>query len=183
MEALDRQVGLERFAGPGHWNDPDILMVGLNGKGNSASVNGAGGCTSVEYEAHMGLWALLAAPLLICCDVRNLDAETKRILMNREIIDVSQDPLGRQAARIQKKGVAEIWARELCDSSYAVGFLNRDDENAREITLDLKDLKLGKVNARDLWQHKDIGIFEKHIVLSVEPHQCRMLKITSINNR
>lgn len=177
MEALDRQVGLEKYAGPGHWNDPDILMVGLNGKGNSASANGAAGCSVVEYEAHMGLWALLSAPLLMCCDVRALDDESKRILMNGEILAINQDPLGKQASRIGKEGVCEIWAKELKDGSFAIGFLNRDDEKAREITLDLDELKMESANARDLWQKKDLGLFRKQISITAEPHQCRVIRM------
>ncbi len=182
MEALDRQVGLEKFAGPGHWNDPDILMVGLNGKGNSASANEANGCSIVEYEAHMGLWALLSAPLLMCCDIRYLDLESKRILHNKELISVNQDPLGKQATRIHKEGVSEIWAKKLSDGSYAVGLLNRDDEKAREITLNLKELKMERVKARDLWKHKDIGYYDDSIVLTVASHQCRVLKVTEIKS-
>lgn len=177
MEALDRQVGLAKYAGPGHWNDPDILMVGLNGKGNSASANGAGGCSVTEYEAHMGLWALLSAPLLICCDVRDMDSDTKRILMNTAILAVNQDPLGKQAIRINKQGVSEIWAKKLLDGSYAVGFLNRDDEQSREITLSLQDLKMDRVEARDLWKEEELGDFHDQITLSVEPHQCRIITV------
>ncbi len=178
MEALDRQVGLEKFAGPGHWNDPDILMVGLNGKGNSASANGASGCSVTEYEAHMGLWALLSAPLLICCDIRDMDTDTRRILMNGEVLAVNQDPLGKQASRIRKKGVAEIWAKQLHDGGHAVGLLNRDDEQAREITLDLEELGIQTASVRDLWAQQDLGEFTGKFTVVVDPHQCRMLKLT-----
>lgn len=178
MEALDRQVGLEKFAEPGHWNDPDILMVGLNGKGNSASANGASGMTVTEYEAHMGLWALLSAPLLMCNDVRDMDSDTRRILMNEELIAINQDKAGIQAARIYKKGVSEIWAKRLTDGSYALGFLNRDDEKSREITLDLKRIKAENVKVRDLWLHKDLGIFESEISLKVKAHECRLIKVS-----
>lgn len=180
MEALDRQVGLEKYAGPGHWNDPDILMVGLNGSGNSASANGADGCTVTEYEAHMGLWSLLSAPLLICCDVRDMDTNTKRILMNEEILAVNQDTLGKQASRILKQGVSELWAKKLAGGEYAVGFLNRDDEQKREITLHLSELNIKKALARDLWKKEDISVFEGAVSLVVEPHQCRVLKITPV---
>ena len=180
MEGLDRQLGLEKYAGPGHWNDPDILMVGLNGRGNSASANGASGMSVTEYEAHMGLWALLSAPLLMCNDVREMDFHTKRILKNKEIIAVNQDPLGKQASRILKKGVIELWAKKLVDGSWAVGFLNRDDEKSRTVTLDLDMLRIRGVKARDLWKHKTIGYFNDKISLEVEPHQCRVLKIIEL---
>ena len=157
MEALDRQVGLEKFAGPGHWNDPDILMVGLNGNGSSASANGASGMTVTEYEAHMGLWALLSAPLLMCHDLRTMDDDTRRILTNKEVLAINQDKLGVQATRILKDGVCEIWSKRLSDGSYAVGLLNRDDEKTREISLNLDRLRMREAEIRDVWTHKKPG--------------------------
>ncbi|MCF8373816.1 MAG: glycoside hydrolase family 27 protein [Bacteroidales bacterium] len=183
MEGLDRQVGLERFAGPGHWNDPDMLVIGLHGKGKSASNDGAAGCTVTEYEAQMGLWCLLAAPLLVTCDIRNMDEDTKRILTNTELLQVNQDKLGKQAGRIWKEGVSEIWAKELSDGSFAVGFLNRDDEKSREISLDIKMLGFEKpVLARNLWKHKDLGVFSGTIKLEVASHECKVLRISEDDN-
>lgn len=179
MEVLDRQVGLSKYAGPGHWNDPDILMVGLNGKGNSASANGASGMTPIEYEAHMSLWVLLSSPLLLCNDVRDMDDETRRILTNEEVISVNQDVEARQAKRVLKQGVKEIWAKRLSDGSYAVGLLNRDNDDSKKITVDLESLRIVKqAKIRDLWKHKELGDFEKNITLSVLPHQCILIKIT-----
>ncbi len=178
MEALDRQVGLERFAGPGHWNDPDMLVIGLYGKGKSASNAGASGCTGTEYEAQMGLWSLLASPLLVCCDVRKLDEDTKRILTNKEILKINQDKLGKQASRIWKDGVIEIWAKPLSDGSYAIGLLNRDDEDEKEIILDPKILGFEyPVEAIDLWENKSMGVFSNPIKVSVLSHECKILKI------
>ncbi len=178
METLDRQVGLERFAGPGHWNDPDMLVIGLYGKGKSASANGAAGCSVTEYETQMGLWSLLAAPLLACCDIRNMDEDTKRILTNKELLEVNQDKLGKQAGRIWKDGVIELWAKPLSDGSFAVGFLNRDDDKNSEVSLDLKSLGFEKpVEARDLWKHKVLGVFNDSIKLNVLSHECRILRI------
>lgn len=179
MEALDRQVGLEKFAGPGHWNDPDMLVIGLNGTGASSSANEANGCTITEYEAQMGLWSLLAAPLLMTCDIRNMDANTKRILTNDEIIAVNQDKLGKQATRISKEGVEEIWAKSLSDGSWAIGLLNRDDEQTREIILDMNKLGISEnCQVRDLWSHEDLES-EQIMSFSVKPHECRLVKIIS----
>lgn len=175
MEALDRQVGLEKYAGPGHWNDPDMLVIGLKGKGKSASANGASGCSVREYEGQMGLWSLLSAPLLTTCDIRNMDADTKRILTNKEIIAVNQDPLGKQASRIMKRAEKEIWAKPLANGDWAVGFLNRDDSRTRKITLDLKQVKMENVQVRDLWKHKDMGVSSKKVTMSVKPHECKMI--------
>ncbi|UXX80986.1 glycoside hydrolase family 27 protein [Reichenbachiella carrageenanivorans] len=180
MEALDRQVGLEQYAGPGHWNDPDMLVIGLKGTGSSSSARGAAGCTSVEYEAQMGLWSLLAAPLLMTCDIRDMDADTKRILTNKEVIAINQDVLGKQASRVLKNEQKEIFVKPLADGSWAVGLLNRNGNKTTEITLDLsKQLKINgeKVRVRDLWLHKDLGEFDGTVALDVAPHQCRMLRI------
>ncbi|UXX80981.1 glycoside hydrolase family 27 protein [Reichenbachiella carrageenanivorans] len=177
MECLDIQAHLHEYAKPGHWNDMDMLVVGLYGKGKATSANGAIGCTDTEYEAHMGLWSLLASTLFVTCDIREMNAETQRILMNKEIIAVNQDPLGRQAKRIFKSGVQEFWAKPLKDGGYAIGFLNRDDHDTLEMTLDLSKLKLSQVKARDLWTHTDLGMYQGEISLSVKPHECRVIRI------
>ena len=179
METLDHQAGLEKYSGPGHWNDPDMLLIGLNGNGSSSSANGASGCTVTEYETQFGLWALLAAPLLMTCDVRDMDKDTKRILTNEELIAINQDKLGKQAWRIMKENQNEIWARPLADGSWAAGFLNRSDDNTVKISLPLDLIQMkGTVKVRDLWAHKDLGVFNNDITLDVKPHQCRMIKIS-----
>ncbi|HSF99750.1 MAG TPA: alpha-galactosidase, partial [Vicinamibacterales bacterium] len=112
---LDRQVGLESYAGPGGWNDPDMLEVGN------------GGMTLVEYRAHFSMWAILAAPLMAGNDLRSMTPETRDILTNREVIAVDQDPLGRQGRKVRDDGDVEVWARELADGSRAVALLNRGE--------------------------------------------------------
>ena len=91
LDILDMQVGLESFAGPGHWNDPDMLEVGN------------GGMTTTEYRAHFSLWSILAAPLMAGNDVRNMTPEIRDILTNKEVIAVNQDPLGSQGRRVRKE--------------------------------------------------------------------------------
>src|ERR1043166_1014350 len=113
VHILDLQDGLEAYAGPGHWNDPDMLEVGN------------GGMTANEYRAHFSLWAILAAPLIAGNDLRNMAPEIKEILTNREVIAVNQDALGRQASRVWKVGDLEIWAKPLKDGGRAVLLLNR----------------------------------------------------------
>jgi alpha-galactosidase len=179
MEAIDKQAGLSRFAGPGHWNDPDMLMVGLNGKGKSSNAGGAKGMTTTEYESQMSLWCLMAAPLIICNDVRTMDAETKRILLNKELIEINQDPAGFQGERVWKNGVEEVWAKRLENGDWALGFLNRDNEKTRNITLDLRKLRIkGSIKARDLWAHKDIGSFGNLVTLKAKPHETRVIRIS-----
>ena len=139
------QDGLERYAGPGHWNDPDMLEVGN------------GHMTHNEYLSHMSLWAILAAPLLAGNDLTKMSEDTREILMNREVIAVDQDPLGVQGHRIWAQGTTEIWAKRLTNGRYAVAIFNQGYWTA-SVRLEFKQLGLrGNVNVRDLWQHKDIG--------------------------
>src|SRR5438876_2478451 len=98
---FDKQAGHEKYAGPGHWNDPDMLEIGN------------GGMSAAEYRTHMSLWAMLAAPLLAGNDLRNMSDETRQILMNKEVIAIDQDKLGRQGHKISKEGSAEIWIKAL----------------------------------------------------------------------
>ncbi len=109
------QNGLEKFAGPGHWNDPDMLEVGN------------GGMKRDEYRTHMALWALLAAPLLAGNDLRSMSPEMKEILLNSEVIAVDQDAKGIQGHRIWQEGPLEIWVKPLANGSHAVGLFNRGE--------------------------------------------------------
>ena len=102
---IDQQVGLQSYAGPGHWNDPDMLEVGN------------GGMTDVEYRSHFSLWALLAAPLIAGNDLRNMRPEIHDILTNKEVIAVDQDALGREGERVAKNGDWEVWAKQLKDGA------------------------------------------------------------------
>ena len=115
MDILDRQVGIGNHAGPGHWNDPDMLEVGN------------GGMTSTEDEAHFSLWAILAAPLIASNDISQMSADTKRILTNKEVIAVDQDPLGKEGERVRKDGALEVWSKQLVDGGRAVVLLNRSE--------------------------------------------------------
>ncbi|RLD34157.1 MAG: glycoside hydrolase family 27 protein, partial [Bacteroidetes bacterium] len=110
---LDQQVGLESYAGPGHWNDPDMLEVG-NGK-----------LTLEENRAHFSLWAILAAPLMLGNDIRTLSPEIHKILTNKEVISVNQDPLGKQGVKVNDNGNLEVWMKQLGDGSRAVVLFNR----------------------------------------------------------
>lgn len=178
MNILDKHVGLEKYAGPGHWNDPDMLIVGLNGTGDASSYDGANGCTETEYRSNMSLWCLLAAPLIASNDLRDMDDTTLKILNNPEAIEVNQDPLGKQASRISKFGDREIWAKPMCDGSFAIGLLNRDNTNAQNIKINFQQLGFnGKCLVRDLWQHKDLGTFKNSFNTKVAPHQTVLLRI------
>ncbi len=113
LDILDLQVGIESYAGPGHWNDPDMLEVGN------------GGMTTEEYRAHFSLWSILAAPLIAGNDLRDMKPEIHDILTNKEVIAVNQDPLGSEGRRVRKDGDLEVWAKQMQDGSRAVVLLNR----------------------------------------------------------
>ncbi len=160
------QAGLSKFAGPGHWNDPDMLEVG-NGK-----------LTLDENRSHMSLWALLAAPLLAGNDLSKMKPETAEILTNREVIAIDQDPLGKQGDRVSEVGPIEIWAKPLKGGAKAVGLFNRND-NALPITLKLSDVGFAAgAKARDIWQAKDLGKLQGTYTATVPRHGVALLILT-----
>src|SRR5450755_2251877 len=110
---LDMQDGLESYAGPGHWNDPDMLEVGNKGM------------SLTEYRTHFTLWSVLAAPLIAGNDIRSMPPEIKEILTNPEVIAVNQDPLGKQGRRVRKDATTEVWSKQMKDGSRAVVLFNR----------------------------------------------------------
>jgi alpha-galactosidase len=169
------QAGHERYAGPGHWNDPDMLVVGYVGW--SAKVRPTR-LTPNEQYTHISLWCLLCSPLLIGCDMTRLDEFTLNLLTNDEVLDVSQDPLGRQASRIAKRGSLEIWAKDLEDGSKAVGLFNLG-EDEQPVRVSWVDLGLtGKRKVRDLWRQADLGKFVDHFEATVPRHRVVLVRIS-----
>jgi alpha-galactosidase len=167
VHILDLQDGLEAFAGPGGWNDPDMLEVGN------------GGMSVTEYRAHFSLWATLAAPLMAGNDLRAMSEEIRAILTNTEVIAVDQDRLGRQGRRVRKDGDLEIWARELADGSRAVVLFNRGAAEA-EIAVAWPEIgypaTLG-ATVRDLWRHEDVGRFRGSYSATVPSHGVVMVRV------
>ena len=160
VHILDSVDGIEYAAGPGHWNDPDMLEVG-NGK-----------LTPDESRAHFGMWAMLAAPLISGNDLRHMDADTLAILTNKEVIAIDQDPLGKQASRVRKEGDKEVWARELAGGNRAVALLNRAT-TPQAITVKWEDLGYPahlSAALHDVWQHKDLGAMTGSFTATVAPH-------------
>jgi alpha-galactosidase len=158
------QAGLEKYAGPGHWNDPDMLEIGN------------GGMTPDQYRTQMSLWAILAAPLLAGNNLSKMNATTKSILMNKEVIAVDQDSLGIQGSRIMP---LQIWMKPLTGGAKAVAIFNTVlDDQAIPITLQLKDAGFtGAVHARDLWTHQDIGILHGSYTVVPPPGGVVMLRL------
>ena len=168
------QAGHEKFAGPSHWNDPDMLVVGYVGW--SAKVRPTK-LTPNEQYTHISLWCLLCSPLLIGCDMTKLDEFTLGLLTNDEVIDVSQDPLGRQAGRIAKTGQTEVWAKDMEDGSKIVGLFNRG-EDLTPVTVKFSDLGLsGQHGVRDLWRQADLPAATDQFQASVGRHGVVLIKI------
>lgn len=157
MDILDVNAELDEYAAPGRWNDPDMLVVGLYGKKGPSGDGGGTGCTDTEYQSQMSLWSMMAAPLIATNDVRNMSEATKRILLNEALIAVNQDALGKQAERVVKNDVWNVFVKPLANGDYAVAILNRSDA-AQKISMDFKELGLeGKYEVSDLWEHKNIS--------------------------
>ena len=168
VHILDLQDGLESYAGPGHWNDPDMLEVGN------------GGMTITEYRAHFSLWCILAAPLMSGNDLRNMTNEVKEILTNREVIAVDQDSLGMQGRRVKRDGDREVWAKQLADGGRAVVLFNRGPKS-QEISVSWTEIGYPQhvaAQVRDLWAHKDLGKLTGKFSAEVPSHGVVMVKIT-----
>lgn len=167
IDNIERQVPTAPYAGPGHWNDPDMLEIGN------------GHMTDDEYRTHMGLWALTAAPLLAGNDLRNMTPATKAILMNREVIAINQDALGKQASPV-KNGDLETWVKPLADGSVAVGIVNLGASEAKA-TINEADLHLnGPVKqARDLWLHQKVAFAHGSYSAAIPSHGILLLKAGS----
>jgi alpha-galactosidase len=168
------QGGHEKFAGPGHWNDPDMLVVGRVGWGPSIHPTRL---TKNEQILHITLWSMLASPLLIGCDMTAMDEFTKDVLMNDEVLDINQDPLGVQAHRVWSKGLIEVWARPLWDGTTAVAFFNKFIRK-QDITVKWDEIGIkGAQPVRDLWMWKNLGSFDDAFTATVPPHGTVLVKI------
>jgi len=163
------QMGLGKYAGPGHWNDPDMLEVG-NGK-----------LTLDENRTHMGIWAMLAAPLLAGNNLSQLTPEIAAILTNREVLAIDQDPLGNQAERVFTEGPIEIWSRPLADGDRALAIFNfgEDESFLRGIQLHLKEAGVESGwRARDLWAAKDLGTVDDSYKFTLRRHASLLLRLS-----
>ncbi len=170
------QIENAPFAGPGHWNDPDMLVVGWVGWGPSLHPSHL---TPDEQYTHISLWSLLSAPLLIGCDLTRLDDFTLNLLTNDEVLALDQDPLGRAAVPKVKAGDIQVWVKELHDGSRAVGLFNLGADSAA-YNLSLRSLGLeDRTAVRDLWRQKDLGSAEAGMVACRIPaHGVVLLKLS-----
>jgi alpha-galactosidase len=160
------QSDLAPYAAPGHWNDPDMLEIGN------------GGMSTPEYQTHMSLWALLAAPLLAGNDLQKAPPEILAILTNRDVIAIDQDRAGKQATRVFKSGDYEVWSKELANGEKALGIFNR---GPNEVTAAFKwtdaGLKKSPATGRDLWLHQDVKINGNEYSTAVASHGVVLLRV------
>jgi alpha-galactosidase len=163
---------LIRAAGPGHWNDPDMMEVGNPGM------------TIADNRALFSLWSMMAAPLIAGNDVRKMDDEVLQILINKEVIAVDQDKLGKQGARFYADPRQEIWVRELDGGDWAVCVMNVTEE-ARECSVTWKwvgGMLPQKAAIRDLWEHKDLGctLEQPSVTRTLAPHDVMMFRLNVV---
>jgi len=174
LDIIDTLAELYPYAGPGHWNDAEMLEIGN------------GGMTKDEYITHFSMWAMLAAPLMAGNDLRSMDKDTKEILTNKEVIAVDQDSLGQQARRFMDMGDHEIWAKPLAKGEVAVCFLNRTDHEwqldynwKKDVMYFATDVNIHKneYTIRDLWKHKDIGTTAANTKCNIPAHGVLMVRL------
>jgi alpha-galactosidase len=166
-QILDWQVGLEVYAGPGHWNDPDMLEVGNEG------------LTLAESRAHFSLWCMLAAPLMAGNDVRKMTPEIRDVLCDRDVIAIDQDPHGKQGFRVIAEAGREIWVKPLADGAFAVCVLNVGSEPA-ELAIEWGRLDMldGTYAVRDLWEKQDLGTTADDFKRTIAGHDVALLRLS-----
>lgn len=167
MEIVEENNKSAEFAGNGYWNDPDMLVTGVHGMSHN------------EQEAHFALWCMMSSPLMLGNDPGKMSKFEKNLILNKEMIAINQDPT-EQGRIIKRVGETQVWLKKLKDGKRAVLFLNLDSSGQREIKISLKDLGFnGKVNARDVINHKDLGSLTNEVGMKVNTHQCKMLLLSN----
>jgi alpha-galactosidase len=166
---LKLQIGLEKYAGPDHWNDPDMLEVGTPG------------LSPAESRAHFSLWCILAAPLMAGNDVRKMPGEIRAILANKEVIAIDQDPLGKEGYQFMDHPGKQIWVKELSKGQWAVCFFNDSDEKVR-IRVHWPNLSFlqGDHEIRDVWQAKNLGTTAKDFDGDIPAHDVILFKLSPV---
>lgn len=180
MKILDMQKDMRQYAGPGHWNDPDMLEVGN------------GGMSESEDRAHFSMWCMIAAPLIAGNDLRNMSQQTQAILSNPDVIAVDQDALGIQGLKYQSEGQFETWLKPLSGGDWALCFLNRSPE-AKTIDFDFAknivndevsnrklDATVETFKIKDLWTKKELGTTKKPLKASVPSHDVLMVRLSLV---
>jgi alpha-galactosidase len=165
-----RQLELSTWSGPGHWSDPDMLEIGN------------GGMSTDEYRTQMSLWSMLPAPLLAGNDLRTMDAATREILLNREVIAVDQDPAGHPARRLERQGDVEVLVRDMADGSVVLGFFNRGEKATVRLPWRRLGNRFGKAaEARDLWQHAVVDTTAP-FVTTLPRHGVSLIRVSAVTH-
>ncbi|MBN2068277.1 MAG: glycoside hydrolase family 27 protein [Opitutales bacterium] len=166
---LGLQVGLQQYAGPDHWNDPDMLEVGNPG------------LTLTESRAHFSLWCMLAAPLMAGNDLTEMTPEVLEILTNREAIAIDQDALGKQAYQYMAHPNKQIWIKELSDGDWAICYFNDGkDAYTQRINWEHYTFLDGTYTMRDIWKHADVGTTDKKYEFRIESHDVLLLRLSKV---
>jgi len=167
MEIVDTQSAIAIYAGSGHWNDPDMLEIGN------------GGMTTDEYRTHMSLWAIFAAPLLAGNDVRTMSTDTRSILMNKDVIAIDQDPLGKQGQLAFKRGNVDYWKRELSGSGAAIAVVNRANAPT-SVTIPWADLGIASNFVfKEVWSGLDVKS-QSGSSFTIPPHGVVLLRMEMV---
>jgi alpha-galactosidase len=178
---FDKQKPLAGWAGPGGWNDPDMLVVGMSGVGHASRT---GGCTAAEYRSHFGLWCLLAAPLIIGCDVRKVDAESLALMKNPRLLAINQDPLGVQGRYLDTHREVEVWAKPLADGAVAVGFFNMGQKDRDKTAVAWESLGIDSrrvCSVTDCLSGEDLGRYRAAFNAGqLGEHDCQVVRITPL---
>ena len=176
---LNQQAGLAKYAGPGHWNDPDMLEVGNGQRTGTGDTARFVPLTLAENRTHFSMWAMLAAPLLAGNDLPNMTPEVRAILTNRDVIAIDQDRLGREGTRAYSEGEVDVWTRQLSGGAMAVAVINAgpDRYSTHPFHLSLTKLGLhGPQKSKDLWTGKEITLTE-NMPLEIASHDILLVRI------
>ena len=176
---FNQQVDIQAYNGTGCFNDMDMLVVGMGGAGNV----GMGGCTFEEYRTHFTLWAMLNSPLMIGCDIREMSDETRRILMNDEMIRINQDPLCRQPYKVKNHAWNDkvlIYVKALANGNLAIGMFNLSDEKSRA-AMNLDEIGLPFSTGRTLeltevWTGENLCANNASLVTELEPFASKVYR-------
>ncbi|WP_311564028.1 glycoside hydrolase family 27 protein [Prevotella denticola] len=178
LDIIDITEPLYKYAGPGHWLDMDMLIVGLDGKGGPSSDLGGVGCTYTEYQTQMSMWCMFASPLAMSHDLLDENEATRRILLNKEMIAINQDALGEAARRVDFPGVCRVYLRRLSGNRLALAVMNPSGK-PQGIQLPLSVIgKAQKYAFRDVWEHKT-ALWQKTWQGDLQPHETKVFTVTA----
>ena len=165
------------YAGPGYWNDPDYILIGWIGVGYGTEKKRPTSLTGNEQYAYMSMWCLMAAPLIFSGDMRKLDLFTLNILCNNEVIDVDQDPRGKQARIVRRDADSLVMAKPMVDGSLAVGLFNLAEFD-RPVSVSWKELGIrGPFRVRDIWRQKELGTAEDTYSENIGWHGAKLIRM------